>query len=49
MLIFREFFKHYLIKIYTRITHQTATNYQNFPRKLAYAPEPLAYTCNFNK
>ena len=39
MLIFREFFRHNLVKIYTR-THQTAPNILNFLRELAYAPEP---------
>ena len=41
MLIFREFSRHNLIKIYTR-THQTAPNFENFLRELAYAPEPLS-------
>ena len=39
MLIFRNFLRHNLIKIYTR-THQTAPNIFNFLRELAYAPEP---------
>ena len=38
MLIFREFLRHNLIKLYTK-THQTAPNFQNFLRQLAYALE----------
>ena len=39
MLIFREFFKTQSDQnIYTRM-HQTAQNFQNFLRELAYAPE----------
>ena len=39
MLIFSEFFKTQSDEnIYTR-THQTAQNFQNFFRELAYAPQ----------
>ena len=48
MLIFREFFKTQSDQnIYQN--DQTAQNFQNFLRQLAYMPlNLLAYTCNYN-
>ena len=50
MLILRELLRDNLIKIYTR-THQTAPNFQNFLRELAYAPEhpSICVQLNYNK
>ena len=50
MLIFREFSRHNLIKIYAK-THQTAPHFQIFSGILAYDDMPLnstAYVCNYN-